>query len=151
MHRTATALVAMTIMTHAAVADTSPGSVTLSQASIPLTTKTPADVPLSMTIANASDASDSLIRVRCPIDLVDFTEKHTTDRGEGGTAMREVKSFTIPAKGTLTLTPTTDHLMLHIREPLRDGQTFPCAIVFQQAGTVTIEVAVASAKPKPAP
>lgn len=142
MHWITTGLVAMTIVTQAAAADMPPGPVALSDAWVPATNQAPGDVPLSMTIANHTDAPDSLIRARCPTDLADFTEKHATDRGEGGTTMREVKSILIPAQATVSLKPAGDHLMLHIRETLREGQTFPCSIVFQKAGTIGVNVTV---------
>ncbi|HEY0181443.1 MAG TPA: copper chaperone PCu(A)C [Rhodopila sp.] len=135
---------AAVVATPAAAADT-PGSAELSKAWTPAVTQLRSNSPLYMTITNHSDAPDSLIRIRCPTNLADFVEKHATDRGEGGTAMREVKSFAVPAGGTMTLSPGGNHLMLlNIKEALRDGQTFACSIVFQKAGTVPVEVRVVS-------
>ena len=95
-----------------------------------------------MMIANRSDAPDSLVRVRCPV--ADFAEKHATDRGEGGFAMREVKAIAIPAGGTVTLAPKGFHLMLlHTKQALEPGETFTCSVVFQKAGPVSVEVTVA--------
>lgn len=152
MHWIATGLIATTLVTRAAMADTPPGAVDLSEAWVPATSQIRGDAPLYMTIANHGDTPDGLIRARCPTDLADFTEKHATDRGEGGTAMREVKSFLVPANGTVLLRPGGDHLMLlHIRVPLRAGQTFPCSLVFQKAGVVTVEVTVATGGAKEGP
>lgn len=126
----------------AAAAD-SPGNVELSRAWTPAVSQTRGNSPFYMTITNRGDAPDSLVRVRCPTNLVDFVEKHATDRGEGGLAMREVKSLTVPAGGTMTLVPGGNHLMLlNVREPLQEGQTFKCSIVFQKAGTLSVDVMV---------
>ncbi len=126
----------------AAAADT-PGGVELSKAWTPAVAQLRSNSPLYMTITNRSDAPDSLIRVRCPTNLADFVEKHATDHGEGGTAMREVKSFTVPAGGTITLSPGSNHLMLlNIREPLQEGQAFSCSIVLQKAGALPVDVRV---------
>jgi hypothetical protein len=103
MHWIGTGLVAATIMAAPAMAaDTSAGSIELSRAWTPAVAQTRGDAPLYMTITNHGDAPDSLTRVRCPSNLADLTEKHATDRGEGGSTMREVKSFAVPAGGTVT-------------------------------------------------
>ena len=76
-----------------------------------------------MTIANKGDGLDSLLRVRCPV--ADFAEKHVTDRGEGGYAMREVKAVAVPPGAVVTLAPRGAHLMLlHTKQALQPGETF---------------------------
>ena len=128
------------------------GAIDVSRAWTPAVGQARVDTPIYMTVTNHGDAPDSLVRVRCPADLADATEKHATDRGEGGTAMREVKSLAVPAGGTVTLAPDGSHLMLlNVREPLREGQTFRCSLVFQRAGTIPVEVRVAPSGAKEAP
>ena len=149
MHRTGAILLAVAAATPAAAAE---GGIEVSRAWTPAVTQTRVDSPLYMTVANRGDAPDTLLRARCPTDLADFTEKHVTDRGEGGLAMREVKTFPIPARGTLTLVPNGNHLMLlGVREPLREGRTFTCSVAFQKAGTFQVEVKVAADGAKEAP
>jgi copper(I)-binding protein len=136
----------------AAPAAAAGGALDVSRAWTPAVEQTGRDSPVYMTITNRADAPDSLLRVRCPMDVADFTEKDTTDRGEGGLAMREVKSIAIPANGTATLAPDGDHLtLLHVRQVLREGQTFTCSLVFQKAGTIPVEVTVAPPGAKAAP
>ena len=152
MYWIATGLFATAVVAQANAAETPANLIDLSAAWTLATSQARADTPLFMTIANRGDAADSLLRARCPPDIADFTEKHATDRGEGGLAMREVKNFAIPAQGTVTLAPGGNHLMLlQVREPLTAGRTFTCSIVFQKAGTVTVEVKVAPADAKAAP
>ena len=128
------------------------GAIDVSRAWTPAASQARVDAPIYMTVTNHGDTPDSLVRVRCPADLADATEKHATDRGEGGTAMREVKSLAVPAGGTVTLAPGGNHLMLlNVREPLREGQTFTCSLVFQKAGTISVEVRVAPGGAKEAP
>ena len=128
------------------------GAIDVSRAWTPASGQARVDAPIYMTVTNHGDAPDSLVRVRCPADLADATEKHASDRGEGGTAMREVKSLAVPAGGTVTLAPDGSHLMLlNVREPLREGQTFKCSLVFQRAGTIPVEVRVAPGGAKEAP
>lgn len=101
------------------------------------------DVPLYMTLRNPGEEADTLLRARCPV--ADFMEKHVTDRGEGGYAMREVKTFTVPAGQTMTLAPRGPHLMLlHARQNLEAGEHFTCSVVFQKAGTLSVDVVVAA-------
>ncbi|MBV9118210.1 MAG: copper chaperone PCu(A)C [Acetobacteraceae bacterium] len=136
----------------AAVPAAAEGAIDVSRAWTPAVGQARVDAPIYMTVTNHGDAPDSLVRVRCPADLADATEKHATDRGEGGTAMREVKSLAVPAGGTVTLAPDGSHLMLlNVREPLREGQTFRCSLVFQKAGTIPVEVRVAPGGAKEAP
>ena len=119
-----------------------PGAIEVSNAWTPASAQTRVDAPLYMTIANRGDGPDSLVRVRCPV--ADFAEKHATDRGEGGVAMREVKAIAIPPGAVVTLAPRGAHLMLlHTKQALQAGETFTCSVVFQKAGTVPVEVTVA--------
>ena len=114
----------------------------ISNAWTPASAQARVDAPLYMTIANRGDGPDSLVRVRCPV--ADFAEKHATDRGEGGFAMREVKAIAIPSGAVVTLAPRGAHLMLlHTKQVLQPGETFTCSVVFQKAGTVPVEVTVA--------
>ena len=118
------------------------GAIEVSKAWTPALAQTRVDTPVYMVIANRGDAPDSLVRVRCPV--ADFAEKHATDRGEGGLAMREVKAIAIPAGETVTLAPRGSHLMLlHTKQALQPGETFTCSVVFQKAGAVSVEVTVA--------
>lgn len=150
MHRIVAGPLAAAVV--AAPAMAAEGAVELSRAWTPAVAQTRIDAPLYLTITNRADAPDNLLRVRCPTDLADFTEKHVTDRGEGGLAMREVKSFAIPAGKTMTLVPNGSHLMLlNVRQPLQEGQTFTCSVAFQKAGTIPVEVKVAPAGAKEAP
>ena len=118
-----------------------PGAIEVSNAWTPVSEQTRVDTPLYMTITNRGDGPDSLVRVRCPVS--DFAEKHMTDRGEGGVAMREVRAIAIPPGAVVTLAPRGAHLMLlHTKQALQPGETFTCSVVFQKAGAVPVEVTV---------
>ena len=113
----------------------------ITDAWIPATSQIGSDVPLSMTIDNASDNADSLLRARCPV--ANFSEKHTVDRGEGSPAMRAVSAIPIAARTGSVLKPDQFHLMLlQTRQPLVAGETFRCTVIFQKAGTIETEVRV---------
>ena len=113
----------------------------ITDAWVPASSSSGIDVALSMTINNASDDADSLLRVRCPV--ANFSEKHTVDRGEGSPAMRAVSAIPIAARTGAELKPERFHLMLlQTRQPLVSGETFRCAVIFQKAGTIETEVHV---------
>jgi len=99
------------------------------------------DVPLFMTITNSGATADALTRVRC--DAADFTSKVTSDIGEGGTSVRELRAIPIPAGATVRLEAAGPHLMLlHTHAPLALGDRFDCSVVFQTAGPVAVNVTV---------
>jgi len=113
----------------------------VTNARVPASDQIGIDLPLLMTIRNDGAEADAISRVRCPI--ANFSEKHTVDRGEGGLAMRAVKSIPIPENKTVELTRDGYHVMLlQTRQKLVDGEKFTCAVVFQNAGTKETEVQV---------
>jgi len=113
----------------------------ITDAWVPASSSSGIDVALSMTINNASDDADSLLRVRCPV--ANFSEKHTVDRGEGSPAMRAISAIPIAARSSVEMKPERFHLMLlQTRQPLVSGETFRCTVIFQKAGTIETEVHV---------
>lgn len=104
------------------------------------------DLPIYMTVNNSGDA-DHIVRFGCP-DMAHFTEKRTTDHGEGAPSAREIKTIPIKAGGTTMLEPDGYHLaLLKIMKPAKAGDTFNCKVAFQRSGTKEIEVRVVVAKP----
>jgi copper(I)-binding protein len=115
-------------------------SLQVSNARVFASDKVGIDVPLLMTVTNATATADAL-RVRCP--FANFSEKHTIDRGEGAPAMRAIPSIPVPANDALALKTDGYHVMLlQTRQKLVEGETLTCAVVFQKAGTVDTEVRV---------
>lgn len=123
-------------------------SLEVSGAWVPPAEATGADVPLYFTVENGGGAADALLRVRCPV--AHFTEKRTVDKGEGGTAHREVNSIPVPADASLRLQPEGFHVvLLQTTQPLRAGDTFSCALSFKEAGRREVEVRVGDRPPPP--
>ncbi|WP_174514134.1 copper chaperone PCu(A)C [Methylocella tundrae] len=118
-----------------------PQSLTVTHAWTESRMEVPADAPLYMTITNAGDSDDQLLRVHCPV--ANFTEKRTIDQGEGAPASREIKSIPIAAHGTVVLTANTFHVMLlKTTQKLESGTRFTCSAAFKNAGKIDIEVSV---------
>jgi hypothetical protein len=103
-----------------------------------------ADLPVYMTISNIGEADD-LLRFKCPT-VAHFTEKRTTDYGEGAPAVREVKSIAIATSGATELKPGGVHLsLLKIIGATKVGDTFSCEVSFRRAGRKTVDVRVMDA------
>jgi copper(I)-binding protein len=132
------------------VAADAPPAIELSGAWAPAAGEAGADVPLYLTITNRAGEPDDLLRVRCPV--AQFSEKLTTDYGEGTPAGREVKSILVPANGNLELAPGRYFLrLLQTTRPLRRGETFPCTLTFKNGGRREVLVMVMAEDAKPAP
>lgn len=115
----------------------------LADGRVPVAEAVGADVPLYLTVVNRAAEPDALLRVRCP--AAHFTEKRTVDKGEGGTAFREVSSIPIPAQGTLEMGPEGFHVvLLQTTQMLRQGDRFACALSFKQGGPQQLQVTVAT-------
>jgi periplasmic copper chaperone A len=105
--------------------------------------KSGGEAPLYMTVTNHGSTPDALIRVRCPVAWA--TEPRTTDRGEGALIGRAVKSVEIPPNMQIKLAPGGFHVaLLQLKEPLREGDTFTCAVTFK-SGSTDVPVRVGSA------
>ena len=90
-----------------------------------------------MTIRNKSASPDRLVGASSPAAARVETHVHIRD-GEI-VRMREVKSYDIPAKGTLELKPGGAHLMFVDAKPLKEGDKVPVTLKFEKAGEVKTE------------
>jgi periplasmic copper chaperone A len=92
------------------------------------------EAPLYMTVTNHGSTPDALMRVRCPVAWT--SEPRTTDRGEGGIISRPIKSIAILPNTQVKLEPGGFHVaLLQLKEPLREGDTFTCAVTFKGGST----------------
>lgn len=94
-----------------------------------------------MTLVNEGDAPDTLVAVRS--DLADAVELHTHSMDDGVMRMRPVDAIEIAADAPTVLEPGGLHVMLiGLRQPLQEGETFPLTLVFEAGGEVTVDVDV---------
>ena len=93
-----------------------------------------------VTIQNRG-APDRLIGVDTVVALRADLHTHTM---EGGVMkMRAVDSVAIGAGQRISLQPGGRHVMLMgLKAPLKEGETFPMTLKFERAGTVTVTVRV---------
>jgi copper(I)-binding protein len=95
-----------------------------------------------MTIRNKSSSPDHLIRAASP--LAARVEMHAHLHDGDVMRMRQVKSYDIPANGSLELKPGGGHLMfVDIQRPFKEGEKIPVTLRFERAGERTVVFSVA--------
>jgi periplasmic copper chaperone A len=105
-----------------------------------------------MTLQNAG-GDDKLVSAASPV--ADHVELHAHVKDGDVMRMRQIESIDVPAGGSVQLAPGGVHLMLiDLKEPLKQGQSFPLTLTFAKAGAMTIEVPIkapAEMAPMPMP
>ena len=97
-----------------------------------------------LVIRNTGAAPDRLVSAGSP--AAGRMELHTHIRDGDVMRMRPVNDIPVPANGEVTLQPGGLHLMLiGLTQPMNAGQTIPVTLRFEQAGEVTIQLAVQAA------
>jgi copper(I)-binding protein len=93
-----------------------------------------------MVIRNAGPA-DRLVAAAG--EVAERVELHTHLRDGDVMKMRQVEAVDIPAESMARLQPGGYHVMLiGLREPLKEGDSFPLTLTFANAGKLRIEVDV---------
>lgn len=94
-----------------------------------------------LTVKNAGAEADRLIAAKAPV--ADRVELHTHLHENGVMKMRQVEAVEVPAGGEAALQPGGDHVMLMgLKAPLKEGESFPLTLVFEKAGEVTVDVMI---------
>ncbi len=94
------------------------------------------------TITNNGGEADRLVSVTS--DISDKAEVHEMTVKDGVMTMRPVEGgVEIPAGGKVELKPGGYHLMLMgLKQPAKEGESFPATLTFEKAGSVTVEFQV---------
>lgn len=95
-----------------------------------------------LTLINNEDSADQLLGASTPVaDKVQF---HSTIEENGVSHMREMPTVDLSPRAKVTFDPGSMHIMLvGLKQPLKEGQTFPLALTFAKAGEVDVTVPVA--------
>jgi periplasmic copper chaperone A len=97
-----------------------------------------------MTIKNTGTADDRLIGAATPI--AGKAELHTTSEENGVMKMRPLPAVEVKANAEASLKPGGMHLMLlGLKEPLKEGNSFPLSLTFEKAGKLDVTVSVEKA------
>ena len=95
----------------------------------------------------ASVEDDELLSVSTPV--AETVEIHSMQDDNGVMKMRKVDSLPVPKQKEFVLAPTGYHIMLiRLKSPLKEGQSFPLTMNFKNAGALTVDVPVTSRKAK---
>lgn len=95
-----------------------------------------------VTLINNGNARDSLLRATTPVaEKVQF---HSASEENGVSHMREMHAVEVAPGARVTFTPGGMHIMvMGLKQPLKEGQTFPLSLTFETAGKVDVTVPVA--------
>jgi periplasmic copper chaperone A len=111
----------------------------------PFARATPAKVGgVFLTLKNAGSSADKLMKASSPV--ADSVELHTHIKDGDAMRMRAVENIPVPANGQTALEPGGYHIMLiGLKQALKEGQSFPLSLTFENAGTLTLQVPVQKA------
>jgi hypothetical protein len=95
-----------------------------------------------MTLINKGGAADRLLGAVTPVAReVQF---HKVTEENGISRMRELRSIDIAPGGKVLLKPGNIHVMLvDLKQPLKQGETFPLTLEFEKAGRIDLTVPIA--------
>jgi copper(I)-binding protein len=94
------------------------------------------------TLINNGSSADSLLGATTPIaEKVQF-HKETEDNGIS--RMRELRTVGLGPQQKVVFKPGDMHIMLvGLKQPLKQGETFPLTLNFEKAGKIDVKVSVA--------
>ena len=95
-----------------------------------------------MTLINNGSSGDRLLAAKTPVaDAVQF---HSVSEENGVSRMREMRAVEVPPGGKVAFSPGSMHIMVvGLKQPLKEGQTFPLSLTFEKAGKVEVTVSIA--------
>lgn len=122
----------------AALAEFKSGAISIEQ---PWSRATPGGAKIAagyLTIKNDAAIPDRLVSVS--VDVAGRAEIHEMSMSDGVMQMRPLpEGLAVPANGSVALAPGSSHLMLlDLKRPLKDGETFSGILTFEKAGTVDV-------------
>lgn len=94
-----------------------------------------------MTLVNGGASADRLIGGTTPIaQAVQF---HSNINDNGVMRMRELTGIDIAPGSKVTLKPGSTHAMLvGLKQPLKEGQSFPLTLEFEKAGKLDVTIPI---------
>lgn len=95
-----------------------------------------------LTVVNNGSAADRLLIAATPVaDKVQF---HSVSEENGVSRMREMQSVEVAPRGKVTFSPGGMHIMVvGLKQPLKEGETFPMTLSFEKAGKKDVTVSIA--------
>ena len=97
-----------------------------------------------LTILNKGPADDRLVAIATPV--AGMAELHRTVEEQGVMKMLPVPTLNVKAGAQVAFKPGGYHIMLmNLKAPLKEGETFPLALTFEKAGRIEVTVKVEKA------
>ena len=95
-----------------------------------------------VTLINNGDSSDSLLSATTP--LADKVQFHSASEENGVSRMREMRTVEVAPGARVSFNPGGMHIMVvGLKHPLKEGQSFPLTLTFEKAGKEDVSVPVA--------
>ena len=97
-----------------------------------------------MTIENKGPVDDRLVSAATPVS--EQVQLHTEITDNGIMKMRPVSGIDVKPRRQTTLKPGSLHLMLMgLKQPLKQGDSFPLTLTFEKSGKLDVTVKVEKA------
>jgi hypothetical protein len=97
-----------------------------------------------VTVTNKGKDADKLVSAATPV--AGEAQLHTTINDNGVMKMRPVSAIDLKPGASVTLKPGGMHLMMtDLKQPLKEGDSFPLALTFEKAGKIDTRVKVQKA------
>ena len=93
-------------------------------------------------VINDGGSADRLLRATTPVaQKIQF---HRKSEDNGVSRMRELRSVEIDPGAKVIFKPGDMHMMMvGLKQPLKEGETFPLTLTFEKAGKIDVTVSVA--------
>jgi len=135
------ALLALALAFPAAASTPDAAPITVKDARVRLLPPSAPNTGAFMVIENRGEADVKLVKADNPVSKA--TELHTHIDDNGVKKMRQVPFIAVPAGGQAVLAPGGLHVMLiGLERPLRDGETIPLTLTFDDGTVLTVEAPV---------
>jgi len=133
-------MIALGVCVSAYAASPGTGSITVEHAWARATPKGAPNAAAYLTLVNNGSEPDRLIGASSPVaDNIQFHE----EREENGVSkMRALQVIDLAPGAPVVLKPSGLHLMLRIKQQLKEGDTFPLTLTFEKAGAIEATVRV---------
>jgi periplasmic copper chaperone A len=94
-----------------------------------------------MTVTNSGTSADRLVGATTP--LANKIQFHTETEDNGVSRMRQVDTIDLPPGAKILFKPGNMHVMIvGLKQPLTQGQTFSLILMFEKAGSIDVTVPV---------
>jgi hypothetical protein len=135
----ASAILASLLTTSAGAADSNGAKLTVEHAWARASAGTTAAAYFA--VNNQGSAADRLLAISTPV--AEKAALHESKMENGVMKMREVGPIAIEPGQSVVLKPGADHVMLiGLKHPLKQGESFPLTLSFERAGKVEVAVRV---------